>query len=39
VVARLTTYLSERGVGITDLRVGRERLEDVFLRLVRQQQP
>ncbi len=34
-VAHLTAWLAERGVSLTDLRVGRERLEEVFLRLVR----
>jgi ABC-2 type transport system ATP-binding protein len=34
-VAQLTAWMAGRGVTVTDLRVGRERLEDVFLRLVR----
>lgn len=38
VVARLTAYLAESGAGIGDLRVGRERLEDVFLRFVKDDQ-
>ena len=32
-VAALTGWLAERGVGLADLRVGRHTLEDVFLRL------
>ena len=34
-IARLTAWLAERSLALSDLRVGRERLEDVFLRLVR----
>lgn len=33
VVARLTGWLAERDIAIGDLRAGRQRLEDVFLRL------
>lgn len=32
-VAELTSFLAERGLTLVDLRVGRERLEEVFLRL------
>jgi len=32
-VAALTAWLAERNETITDLRSGRERLEEVFLRL------
>ena len=39
VAARLTALLAEEGVTLTDLRVGRERLEDVFLRLVAGEEP
>lgn len=35
VVAKLTALLAEQKAELTDLRLGRERLEDVFLRLVR----
>ena len=34
-VAELTAWLAARDLTIADLRIGRERLEDVFLRLVR----
>jgi ABC-2 type transport system ATP-binding protein len=36
-VAALTAWLAEHHVTLADLRVGRERLEDVFLRLVRKE--
>jgi ABC-2 type transport system ATP-binding protein len=32
-VARLTAWLAERDLALGDLRAGRARLEDVFLRL------
>jgi ABC-2 type transport system ATP-binding protein len=32
-VAALTAWLAERDLPLADLRAGRERLEDVFLRL------
>jgi ABC-2 type transport system ATP-binding protein len=32
-VAALTAWLAERALPLADLRAGRERLEDVFLRL------
>jgi len=32
-VARLTAWLAERDLPLGDLRAGRARLEDVFLRL------
>jgi ABC-2 type transport system ATP-binding protein len=32
-VARLTAWLAERDVALADLRAGRQRLEDVFVRL------
>ncbi|MHB1535591.1 MAG: ABC transporter ATP-binding protein [Acidimicrobiales bacterium] len=34
-VAALTAWLAERELGLEDLRVGRQRLEDVFLRVTR----
>jgi ABC-2 type transport system ATP-binding protein len=33
-VAALTAWLAERDLPLADLRAGRQRLEDVFLRLV-----
>ncbi len=39
IAARLTALLAEEGVALTDLRIGRERLEDVFLRLVTEESP
>ncbi len=33
-VAALTAWLAERDLALADLRAGRQRLEDVFLRLV-----
>jgi ABC-2 type transport system ATP-binding protein len=39
-VAALTAWLAERDLPLADLRAGRQRLEDVFLRLVRgEEQP
>ncbi|MHB1988805.1 MAG: ABC transporter ATP-binding protein [Acidimicrobiales bacterium] len=38
-VAQLTAWLAERDLVLGDLRVGRERLEDVFLRLVAREAP
>jgi ABC-2 type transport system ATP-binding protein len=35
-VAALTAWLAERDLPLADLRAGRQRLEDVFLRLVRE---
>lgn len=35
-VARLTTWLAEQDVAVADIRAGRQRLEDVFLRLTGQ---
>jgi hypothetical protein len=32
-VAALTAWLAEHDLGLTDLRTGRQSLEDVFLRL------
>jgi ABC-2 type transport system ATP-binding protein len=37
-VAELTAYLAAGGITIGEVRVGRERLEDVFLRLVRHEE-
>ncbi|HET9092618.1 MAG TPA: ABC transporter ATP-binding protein [Acidimicrobiales bacterium] len=34
-VAELTAWLAARNLALADLRIGRERLEDVFLRLVK----
>ncbi|MGO9557601.1 MAG: ABC transporter ATP-binding protein [Acidimicrobiales bacterium] len=34
-VAQLTAFLAERDLALGDLRIGRERLEDVFLRLIK----
>ena len=39
VVARLTSWLAERDLAIGDLQAGRQRLEDVFLRLTTHDQP
>ncbi|MGO9197484.1 MAG: ABC transporter ATP-binding protein [Acidimicrobiales bacterium] len=36
-VAQLTAFLAEHELVLGDLRVGRERLEDVFLRLIRKE--
>jgi ABC-2 type transport system ATP-binding protein len=33
-IARLTAWLAENDLPLADLRAGRQRLEDVFLRLV-----
>jgi ABC-2 type transport system ATP-binding protein len=38
-VAALTAWLAERHVALADLRVGRQRLEDVFLRLTSDRDP
>ncbi len=38
-LAILTTWMAERDLTLDSLRAGRERLEDVFLRLVNQQDP
>ena len=38
-VAALTAWLAEEGAELADLRVGRQRLEDVFLRLVSESAP
>jgi len=35
-LARLTTWLAEQDVAVADIRAGRQRLEDVFLRLTGQ---
>ena len=35
-LARLTTWLAEQDVAVADIRAGRQRLEDVFLRLTAQ---
>jgi ABC-2 type transport system ATP-binding protein len=34
-IAAITAWLAERNLPLADLRAGRERLEDVFLRLTR----
>ncbi len=36
-VARLTSWLAEQDIAVADIRAGRQRLEDVFLRLTGQQ--
>ena len=36
-VAALTAWLAERDLPLADLRAGRQRLEDVFLRLTREE--
>lgn len=36
-VARLTAWLAEQDIAVADIRAGRQRLEDVFLRLIGQQ--
>jgi ABC-2 type transport system ATP-binding protein len=38
-VAALTAWLAERDLPLADLRAGRQRLEDVFLRLTREGGP
>jgi ABC-2 type transport system ATP-binding protein len=38
-VAALTAWLAARDLTLTDLRTGRERLEDVFLRLTAGEEP
>jgi ABC-2 type transport system ATP-binding protein len=38
-VARLTAWLAERDLPLGDLRAGRQRLEDVFLRLTQAESP
>ena len=38
-VAALTAWLAERDLSLADLRAGRQRLEDVFLRLVADEEP
>ena len=38
-IAALTAWLAERDLSLGDLRAGRQRLEDVFLRLVRDRPP
>lgn len=38
-VAALTAWLAEQDLPLADLRVGRQRLEDVFLRLVAEPEP
>ena len=35
-LASLTTWLAEQDVAVADIRAGRQRLEDVFLRLTGQ---
>ncbi len=37
-VAAVTAWLAERDLPLADLRAGRERLEDVFLRLTNESQ-
>ena len=38
-VAALTAWLAEHDLPLADLRAGRQRLEDVFLRLVADEDP
>lgn len=38
-IAGLTAFLADKGVALEDLRVGPERLEEVFLRLVARKRP
>jgi len=38
-VAALTAWLAEQDLPLADLRAGRQRLEDVFLRLVGDEEP
>ena len=38
-VAALTAWLAERDLALGDLRAGRQHLEDVFVRLTREETP
>ena len=38
-VAALTAWLAERDLALGDLRAGRQHLEDVFVRLTREEAP